>query len=132
MKILWWRIVAAGVVLELLYGVFIFAILGSNAAAYTSVGLAAVFLMMMIGGVWVGRSAGSMPVAQGALVGVAAVSFYLTLLGVFFLLGAATDEAAATEETPMGLWLLNHALKILGGAVGGYIGGSMLTKRHTR
>ena len=123
MRILWWRIIILGVVLEIAYGIFIFGILGSNAAAYDVAGLVGVALLMMLGGLLVGWKADWQPTVQGALVGVTAVALYLVLFGAATIFGAEMGEAGATEPVPWGLWSLNHVLKLVGGAVGGFIGG---------
>ena len=79
MKILWWRILIAAIVLELLYGVFLVFVLGAAEQAFTTLGIVSVFLFMALGGFWVGSRATSRPILQGGLVGVVAVLFYTVL-----------------------------------------------------
>lgn len=128
MKFLWWRIIAFGIVLEICYGVFILAVLGSNAAAYEVLGLLGAAVFMMVGGLFVGWKSDRQPGLQGAMVGGTAMIFYLVLFGVFTILGVDMGEAGASEPVPWGLWWLNHGLKVVGGAVGGFIGGAWLNR----
>lgn len=110
MKILWWRILLAAIVLELLYGAFLYLVLGMAEQAYTLLGITSVFLFMTIGGFWVGSKATAHRVLQGGLVGLAAVLFYTALTIPAVLSG----ELAIT-----GPFLLNHLAKVVGGAFGG-------------
>jgi hypothetical protein len=130
MKLLWVRIIVAGIVCEILYALYLQFVLGDLSQAYAVTGMLGVVVAMMLGGLWVGRSAASRPVIQGALVGVAAVVFYMTLVIVFFLVGPEPDDAAQQAGSP-GLFALNHALKIVGGAAGGYLGGVLLKRPDT-
>jgi putative membrane protein (TIGR04086 family) len=121
MKILWWRILIAAIVLELLYGVFLVFILGAAEEAFTTLGIASVFVFMAIGGFWVGSRAPSRPVLQGGLVGVVAVLFYTAL---------TTPAVLSGELLVTGPFLLNHLSKVLGGAFGGLLAKSLPAARN--
>jgi hypothetical protein len=120
MKILWWRILIAAIVLEILYGLFLVFVLGAAEQAYTTFGIASVFVFMAIGGLWVGSKATSRPVLQGGVIGVVAVLFYTVLTAPAVLSG----ELAVT-----GPFLLNHLAKVLGGACGGFLARILPTSR---
>jgi hypothetical protein len=123
MKILWGRILIAAVVLELLYGLFLIFILGSADYAYTPLGMATVFVFMMIGGAWIGLKAASRRVFHGGLVGLVAVLFYTVL----------TSPAVFSGELVVtGPFLLNHVAKILGGISGGLLSATVLNAKTRR
>lgn len=121
MKILWWRILTAAIVLELLYGVFLVFVLGAAEQAFTILGIASVFIFMATGGVWVGSKSPSRPVLQGGLVGVVAVLFYTIL---------TTPAALSGELAVTGPFLLNHLAKVLGGIVGGLLANIMPARKR--
>lgn len=112
MKILWWRILIAALVLELLYGAFLVFILGAAEEAFTTLGIASVFVFMAIGGFWVGSRTTSGPVLQGSLVGLVALLFYTAL---------TTPAVLSGELAVTGPLLLNHLAKVVGGAFGGLV-----------
>ena len=121
MKIMWWRIVIVAVVLELLYGVFLYQVLGDAQLAFAPVGLISVFVFMLIGGTLIAWMAESRRLLQATLVGVTAIVFY-TLLTIPVMLSG---------ELPItGALLLNHLLKIAGAASGGPVGAALA--RRTR
>jgi putative membrane protein (TIGR04086 family) len=120
MKILWWRILIAAIVLELLYGVFLVFVLGAAEQAFTAFGVASVFVFMAIGGFWLGSRATSHPVLQGGLVGVVAVVFYTAL---------TTPAVLSGELAVTGPFLLNHLAKVLGGTFGGLLASIMSASR---
>lgn len=131
MKLLWGRIIVAGILCEILYALYLQYVLGDLNEAYALTGMLGVLACMMLGGLWVGRSAASRPVIQGALVGVAAIVFYMTLIIVFVLFGPDEDQAAQQAGFDPALFLLNHGLKIVGGAVGGFLGGVLLKRPNS-
>jgi hypothetical protein len=117
----WKRILIAGFATEILYGVYIFLILGSAQEAYAFAGLLGAFGFFVVGGIWGAWKADSNRAPQGALVAVVAVVFY-TLLTVPAIIGGSYVFT--------GMVLLNHVLKIAGGAAGGFLAGTpMLQKR---
>jgi hypothetical protein len=134
MRLRWWRILLAGVLAEILYALFLQFMIGDMMQAFAPVGMAGALVCMLLGGLWVGRSAPSRPVLHGTLVGVAAVAFYFVLVGlaVLFAPEAAAPPDAATPGLASAPALLNHALKVVGGAVGGLLGGTLLRGREPR
>lgn len=66
-KVIWWRIVIAAFVLEMLYGLFLVFLLGAAEEAYTARGIACVFAFMMIGGLWIGWKAAWRPMLHAAM-----------------------------------------------------------------
>jgi hypothetical protein len=105
-KILWWRILLAGIAAELLYIVYLVAMLGDIQRAYSVAGFAGVFGLMLIGGLWIGRSAGSKSTPQGGLVGVAGILFYTALGLTSALIGPEKlgIESQPAESMPVGLF----------------------------
>jgi hypothetical protein len=74
------------------------------------------FVVLAAFGWWVGRSGPKAPVLNGFLVGAAGVALYLAL---GFVAALATHRDPAASLTPA--YLLAHALKLAGGAVGGWL-----------
>ncbi|HUF72968.1 MAG TPA: hypothetical protein VMR74_08730 [Gammaproteobacteria bacterium] len=128
MKLLWGRIAVAGVLCEILYFLYLQFVLGDVLAAYAVSGMIGVAVCLMLGGIWVGRSASRRPVLQGALVGVAAIVFYFLLIVAVAVVAPDLMEEAEQAELDVSLFLLNHGLKIVGGALGGYIGAMLAGK----
>ena len=116
MKILWGRILITGLVLEVLYGLFLVFVLGAAEQAYRPIGLSSGFVVMAIGGFFVGRTATWRPVLQGGLVGVAAVLFYTAL---------TTPGVIGGQLVVTGVFVLNHLLKILGATAGGWVAATL-------
>jgi len=116
MKIIWWRILVVAVVLELLYGGFLYQVIGDTQQAFAPVGLISVFIFMLLGGALIGWMAPSRKLLQATLVGVTAVVFY-TLLTI--------PVVVSGELQITGPLLLNHLLKIIGAAAGGLLASSM-------
>jgi hypothetical protein len=121
MKILWVRILIAGIVLELLYGLYLVFILGAAEMAFMVQGIISAFVFMMIGGLWLASEAKAHRIGQAALVGVAAVLFYTILT----IPGVITGEL---EITPP--FLVNHAAKILGATAGGLVSTLLTPKKN--
>lgn len=134
MQLRWWRILLAGVLAEILYALFLQFVVGDMMQAFAPVGMAGALVCMLLGGLWVARSAPSRPVLHGALVGVAAVAFYFLLVAL--ALQFAPEAAAPPNDATPGLTsapaLLNHALKLVGGALGGFLGGTALRSKTVR
>jgi hypothetical protein len=131
MKLLWGRIIVAGVLCEILYFLYLQFILGDLLAAYEVSGLIGVAFCLMLGGIWVGSGALWRPALQGGLVGAAAIVFFFLLNLAFVVLAPEFMAEADPPEVGVSLFLLNHGLKIVGGTVGGYIG-AMLTGKPDR
>ncbi len=107
---MWLRILLTGLAMELVYGMYISFVRWYEPTMLTSV--AALGLLMAIGGYLVGRKAKSNHVAQGALVGLTGVVFYVVVL----------NTIAQAEAVVFGLqYWLEHCAKVSGGAIGGYI-----------
>lgn len=105
MKVHWLRILLGGFLAEVAVFVVvipIFRIAGQHALLYTAP--VASLLMCFLFAVWVARGVESRFVLHGALVGVVATLLYVAIT-------QAHPEPSA--------YYLAHALKILGGAVGG-------------
>ena len=120
MKALWWRILLAAFALEVVYAVLIYSLFGSPDVAFEPLGMAIVFVLMLLGGLWIGRKAVSRPVRNGALVGVAAALLY-TVLTIPVMMSGELPVTAAL--------LLNHAAKILGAAAGGALAATVLAPK---
>ena len=119
----------AGFLLEILYGFYVLRVLGGSAEAYSVAGQSGVVVFMMIGGFWVGRKAQWRPAVQGGLVGLIANLLYLAvvLIEVNFIDGSG--GVGPDEEIPVAFQFLNFVLKIIGGAVGGFIGSTAYPRR---
>jgi hypothetical protein len=134
MRLRWWRIFLAGVLAEILYALFLQFVVGDMMQAFAPVGMAGALVCMLLGGLWVARSAPSRPVLHGALVGGVAIAFYFVLVGL--ALQFAPEAAAPPNDATPGLAsapaLLNHALKLVGGALGGFLGGTVLRRGAPR
>ena len=75
------------------------------------------FVLFVAAGYWAARPVPRSGIAQGALTGAWAVALYFALGLVASLF---TDEASVADGlTPA--YLLTHALKVVGGAVGGWL-----------
>ena len=98
----------------------IYSLFGSPDVAFQPLGMAIVFVLMLLGGLWIGRKAVSRPVRKGALVGVAAALLYTVLTIPVMMSG----ELAVTAPL-----LLNHAAKILGAAAGGALAATVLAPK---
>ena len=116
MKILWVRAAIAGVLAEV---VLIAILVGIFRPLYAgradlAVVLSGGFALMLVAGWWVGHKARSRFILHGALVGVAAVALYTAL----------TLRLTLNGQLKLDVWFFTaHALKILGGAVGGFLAG---------
>lgn len=121
MGILWWRILAVALVLEMLYGAFVYTILGAAEQALAPVGLVSVFLFMLAGGAAIAWMAPSRKILQGSLVGIAAIALY-TLITIPAM---SSGELVLTAG-----YLINHLCKLLGAAAGSLIGVA-LSRRTT-
>jgi len=117
----WKRIAFAGVAAELLYAAYIYWIAPSTQVAYQPIGFAAVFALFVLGGLWAGRWVhDARRVLAGVLVGVVGTAFYYVLQIPDILEGQQTFPAIA---------LLNHGLKLAGGALGAALAGLRAPRR---
>ena len=81
-------------------------------ASGTAAFLAELFVVLALFGLWVARKAATQPVLHGVLVGVAAVLIYELLVEI----------VAFGKPVPRNLlYFTAHAVKIAGGAAGGWI-----------
>lgn len=106
-KMHWGRIVLGGLVAEVALIVAIVPIglrLGDTFLRYAAP--PGSFVVCFFGALWVGRRIESLSVLHGLLVGVVAALFYLTL--------------TRFQPEPLA-YVIAHALKLVGGAVGGYV-----------
>ena len=123
MKILWGRVLVAGLLVELL---LLVALNGVSRPLYGSEGDSPVvfvggFFFTLIGGLWVGRKAPSHFVLHGTLVGMAAVALYTAL----------TLQLTLTGQLEIDLrFFAAHIAKILGGSLGGFMVGKRSTAAH--
>jgi len=113
-SIRWGRIVLGGFLAELILVVFVIPIraLGGPEAALTVVAVAGSFFVFVPVAWWLTRSIAN-PVLHGALMGATAVAIYLVLglVGKYF--------APNAPPAPF-IYYVAHALKIAGGAAGGW------------
>lgn len=111
----WGRIVLGGFLAEviLIAAVIPMRAAGSSEAAVTVLAVAASFFVFVPVAWWLGRSL-ARPVLHGALMGATAAALYilLSVLGRLF----APDAPAAPA-----IYYLAHALKLAGGATGGWL-----------
>ncbi len=116
----WFRVVLAGFLAEVaLIGVAVPLFLLPNPQTVLNLAIPpASFVVLIPFGWWAARGAPRSHVLNGALAGLAGVVLYL-------LLGAV--GAAVTHRDPMASmtppYLLAHALKLAGGALGGWLAG---------
>jgi putative membrane protein (TIGR04086 family) len=116
----WLRVVLAGFLAEVvLVGVAVPLYFLPNRQQALNIAIPpASFVVLAAFGWWVGRSAPRAPVLNGFLAGTVGVVLYLVLV----LVGAvATHTDPLASLTPA--YLLAHALKMAGGATGGWLAG---------
>jgi hypothetical protein len=117
----WFRVVLAGFLAEvalIAVAVPLFLLLPNPQAALNLAIPPASFVVLIPFGWWAARGAPRSHVLNGALTGLAGVALYL-LVG---LAGSAVTHRSPMESmTPA--YLLAHALKVAGGAVGGWLAG---------
>ena len=111
----WGRILLGGFLAELLLIVVVIPLraAGSSESALTALAVVGSFVVFVPIAWWLGRSL-ARPVLHGVLMGAAAIAIYL-LLTV-----AATLFGPETGPTPW-LYYVAHALKLAGGATGGWL-----------
>jgi hypothetical protein len=117
----WGRIVLGGVAAEVILILLVIPIYatGGNESALTVTAVAGSFLVFIPVAWWLGRSL-PRPVVHGMLMGAAAAAIY-SLIGVI-----GRVFAPDAPPTPP-IYYVAHALKIAGGAIGGW-----LAERSTR
>ena len=118
MKINWKRVVIAGIWSEfLLFAIYIPARMYAGWA-----GILAMLGSMFLGGLWVARKVEARFLLHGVLVGIfAGVVFYVLLFAVI-LFWPKTDIGALSDD------IFATVTKILGAAIGGYVGGKLRKK----
>ena len=79
--------------------------------------LPATAIAAVLAGVWVARRA-ALAVVNGAMVGVIAIALYIVLAVVASLLRPEVADFSAVLSP---IYLLTHALKVVGGALGGWL-----------
>jgi hypothetical protein len=113
-SIRWGRIVLGGLLAELILVVCVIPIrtFGGPESAVTFIAVAGSFVVFVPVAWWLGRPL-SNPVLHGALMGAAAATMYtvLAIVGQYF--------APDAQPIPF-IYYVAHALKIAGGAVGGW------------
>jgi len=116
----WWRALLAAFLAEvglILVAVPLYATMADAQSTINAVIPPASFVLFLPAGYWAARPVARSGIAQGALTGAWAVALYLAL---GLVASQFTDEASLADSlTPA--YLLSHALKIVGGAVGGWL-----------
>ncbi len=79
--------------------------------------LPATAVASVLAGMWVARHA-ALAVLNGAMVGVMAIALYIVLAVVASLLRSEVADFSAAVSP---IYLATHALKVVGGAVGGWL-----------
>ena len=126
MIINWGRILNAGLIAEILnLLIYKFLVLADPLYATPtpraiSVGVAVMFLSILIAAMWVGRKIESNFILHGFLVGIVAIVYYVLINLPDVLSGEYSNYWV------IALW--GHTPKLLGGIVGGYIAGRLKTK----
>ena len=119
-RLRWWRALVAALVAELaliLVAIPIYSMAANATALLNMVIPPASGLLFLIAGYWSALPIRRRGVAQGALTGAWAVALYLALgvIASLFVPGTSVTQAF----TPA--YLTAHALKIIGGAIGGWL-----------
>jgi hypothetical protein len=112
--ILWGRVVAAGVLGEVLLiaiAIPLALLFGLTAVLYE--GIIGSFVMPFLFAQWVGRRASSRRVLHGVLIGAVAILVYLAVAE------AGRRWGPPSEPQPFLYYVFGHGLKLLGGALGG-------------
>ncbi len=113
----WGRVVLGGFLAEsgLIAAVIPLRMAGSTEAAITLVAVAGSFLVFAPVAWWLARPL-ARPILHGALMGGVATAFYLTLTALAQYFVPDTPSAPA-------IYYVAHALKVAGGAAGGWLAG---------
>ena len=104
----------AGIVVELLYAVYVYYLATATEVAYQPIGMAIAFALFALGGFWAGRPAEGSRLAVGLGVGIVGTLFYYAL---------NIQDIIAGEQTYPPLAWVNHGLKLAGGAAGALLAG---------
>lgn len=119
-RIRWVRALGAAIVAEFVLILVAIPIYAASAEPTPTLNMAippASFVVFLIAGYWAARPVPRRGIVQGGLAGVWAVALYLAL-GLIAMV--FTDRANVSDSlTPA--YLLAHALKIVGGAAGGWL-----------
>jgi putative membrane protein (TIGR04086 family) len=117
MKINWKRVVIAGIWAELLLGAIYFPARQYAGSAFPAIAVVAMIGSMLLGALWAAGRIDSRFVLHGVLVGIAAnVLFYVLFFSLRSVLMSDQPSGSVANH------LLDAALKVLGGALGGYVG----------
>jgi hypothetical protein len=116
-SIRWGRVSLGGVLAELILIVAVIPIyaMGGNETAITAVGVGGSFLVFLPVAWWLARPL-PRPILHGMMMGAAAAAIYMTMsvVGRLFV--------PDTPPVPL-IYYVGHALKLAGGAVGGWLAG---------
>jgi len=111
----WGRAILGCLLVEVVLGVVAWPFMDSNATLDMLIPPAS-FLVTMLVVIWLFRRA-ARPVANGVATGLASVVLYLLLMGVALLVVPDQVNLSQSLGVP---YLAAHALKVLGGAAGGW------------
>jgi peptidoglycan/LPS O-acetylase OafA/YrhL len=114
----WWRVLGGGLLIELVLMVISvpFVAMGRADELPTYV-LPATVVAAVLAGLWVARRV-ERPVLHGVLAGLAAILLYLAIAVVGVLVA---PERANFDTALSPAYLASHVLKVLGGALGGWL-----------
>jgi putative membrane protein (TIGR04086 family) len=122
MKINWKRVVIAGIWSELLLTAIYFPAKMYSVPGFPAIAILAMLGSMFLGGLWAVRKVESHFVLHGLLVGIIAnVVFYVPLFA-FMLMSPNADIGSLSDQ------IFAAVTKILGAAIGGYVGGRLRKK----
>jgi putative membrane protein (TIGR04086 family) len=116
MRINWKRIVVAAICSELLLLVIRFPFLRYDGPGDYALNLLTHFLPLFLGGLWIARKIESRFVLHGVLVGIIGNLLLVIMIPLFMFMSAPTKQRVISL-------LISIPTKILGGAIGAYVGG---------
>jgi hypothetical protein len=123
MRINWKRVVIAGIWSELLLMAIYFPAKMYSVPGFPAIAILAMLGSMFLGGLWAVRKVESHFVLNGLLVGIIAnVVFYVPLLVLVPIFWPNEPIGGVIEH------IFAAAIKILGAAIGGYVGGKLRKK----
>jgi putative membrane protein (TIGR04086 family) len=123
MKINWKRVVIAAIWSELLLMAIYFPAKMYSVPGFPAIAILAMLGSMFLGGLWAVRKVESHFVLHGLLVGIIAnVVFYVPLLVLMPIFWPNESIGGLIEH------IFAAAIKILGAAIGGYVGGRLREK----
>jgi len=114
----WWRVLAGGLLIELLLIAVAVPFFAAGQPETVSIIIVpATLIAAALCGAWVARGTGK-PVLNGTLAGVAALALYV-LVAVVGLLAAPEQADLGTVLSPA--YLASHVFKVLGATLGGWL-----------